>query len=120
MKKLLTIVLALSLTAGIFANGQQEAKGDQPLKIVLLVKSLGNGFFEAVADGGVEAAGELGNVESIYMGPSSSTAEGQIDIIETLIAQKVDGIAISARKSFSSSDVDVAKYPPKAIAVSLH
>jgi rhamnose transport system substrate-binding protein len=30
------------------------------------------------------------------MGPSSATAEGQIDIIETLIAQRVDGIAISA------------------------
>ncbi len=30
------------------------------------------------------------------MGPSSSTAEGQIEIIETLIAQRVDGIAISA------------------------
>jgi len=96
MKKLFTILLALTLVSGLFAGGQQEAKGDQPLKIVLLVKSLGNGFFEAVADGGVEAAGELGNVESIYMGPSSSTAEGQIDIIETLIAQKVDGIAISA------------------------
>ena len=51
-------------------------------RIVLLVKSLGNGFFEAVADGGVEAAEELG-VESIYQGPSSATAEGQIEIIET-------------------------------------
>jgi rhamnose transport system substrate-binding protein len=96
MKKLFTILLALILVSGMFANGQQEETADQPLKIVLLVKSLGNGFFEAVADGGVEAAEELGNVESIYMGPSSSTAEGQIDIIETLIAQRVDGIAISA------------------------
>ncbi|MBN2659565.1 MAG: rhamnose ABC transporter substrate-binding protein [Spirochaetales bacterium] len=97
MKKLLTLVLALSLTAGLMASGQQsDSKGDQPLKIVLLVKSLGNGFFEAVADGGKEAAAELGNVESIYQGPSTATAEGQIDIIESLIAQKVDGIAISA------------------------
>jgi len=96
MKKFLTILLALGLVTSLFAGGQKEEKGDQPLKIVLLVKSLGNGFFEAVADGGVEAAEELGNVESIYMGPSASTAEGQIDIIETLIAQKVDGIAISA------------------------
>ncbi|MBB6481998.1 rhamnose ABC transporter substrate-binding protein [Spirochaeta isovalerica] len=97
MKKILTLVLALSLTAGLMASGQQsEPKGDQPLKIVLLVKSLGNGFFEAVADGGKEAAAELGNVESIYQGPSTATAEGQIDIIESLIAQKVDGIAISA------------------------
>jgi rhamnose transport system substrate-binding protein len=96
MKKLFTVFLAFALVSGLFAGGQNEKKGDQPLKIVLLVKSLGNGFFEAVADGGVEAAAELGNVESIYMGPSSATAEGQIDIIETLIAQRVNGIAISA------------------------
>ena len=99
MKKLLVLVMAVVLAGGmVFAGGQQESKsaGQEPLKLVLLVKSLGNGFFEACADGGKEAAKELGNVESIYMGPSSSTAEGQIEIIETLIAQKVDGIAISA------------------------
>jgi rhamnose transport system substrate-binding protein len=97
MKRFLLVLTAVLLvSAALFAGGQQEAQQDKPLKLVLLVKSLGNGFFEAVADGGVEAAGELGNVESIYMGPSSSTAEGQIEIIETLIAQRVDGIAISA------------------------
>ena len=95
--KALIFLVILSLFSGfLFANGQQEAADSGNQKIVLLVKSLGNGFFEAVADGGVEAADELGNVESIYMGPSSATAEGQIEIIETLIAQRVDGIAISA------------------------
>ncbi len=92
----LVLSLILILASGtVFAQAQQEA-ADEELKLVLLVKSLGNGFFEAVADGGVEAAGELGNVKSIYMGPSTATAEGQIEIIESLIAQKVDGIAISA------------------------
>ena len=95
--KAIIVLMILSLfSASLFANGQQEAADAGNQKIVLLVKSLGNGFFEAVADGGVEAAEELGNVESIYMGPSSATAEGQIEIIETLIAQRVDGIAISA------------------------
>jgi rhamnose transport system substrate-binding protein len=97
--KLILVVMILSIVASglIFAGGAQEtAKEDEDLRLVLLVKSLGNGFFEAVADGGQEAAKELGNVESIYQGPSASTAEGQIEIIETLIAQKVDGIAISA------------------------
>lgn len=97
MKKTLLVLLAVLLACGtLFAGGAQEAEDDAPLKLVLLVKSLGNGFFEAVADGGEEAAAEIGNVESIYMGPSASTAEGQIEIIETLIAQRVDGIAISA------------------------
>jgi rhamnose transport system substrate-binding protein len=67
-----------------------------PIKIAIVVKSLGNGFFDAVRDGGQEAAKELGNVEIIYQGPSTPTAEGQIEIIDSLIAQKVQGIAISA------------------------
>lgn len=99
MKRKSTVLIMILALMGsvVFAGGQQEGTADAgKTKIVLLVKSLGNGFFEAVADGGVEAAGELGDVESVYMGPSSATAEGQIEIIETLIAQKVDGIAISA------------------------
>lgn len=98
-KKLIALMLivGLALTGTAFANGTKEAAAPKgQLRLVLLVKSLGNGFFEAVADGGQEAAKELGNVESIYQGPAASTAEGQIEIIESLIAQRVDGIAISA------------------------
>ena len=43
-----------------------------------------------------EAAKELGDVEVIYTGPTTATAEGQIEIINSLIAQKVNAIAISA------------------------
>jgi len=111
--KAVIFVLMMSLLSGfVFANGQQEAEETGNHKIVLLVKSLGNGFFEAVADGGTEAAGELGNVESIYMGPSTATAEGQIEIIETLIAQRVDGIAISANDP--DALIPVAKKAMKA------
>ncbi len=89
------LVLAIAISP-LCAEGKQES-GKDSIKIAVLVKSLGNGFFEAVNDGAVEASGELGdNVEIIYQGPSTPTAEGQIEIIETLIAQKVDGIAISA------------------------
>lgn len=93
----LMLVIGLALTGTVFATGTKEAAAPKgQLRLVLLVKSLGNGFFEAVADGGQEAAKELGNVVSIYQGPAASTAEGQIEIIESLIAQRVDGIAISA------------------------
>ncbi len=39
---------------------------------------------------------ELGDVEIIYTGPTDTTAEGQIEVINALIAQNVDAIAISA------------------------
>jgi len=66
------------------------------VRIALVVKALGIGFFEAAAKGAEEAAGELGNVEIIYTGPTDTTAEGQIEVINSLIAQNVDAIAISA------------------------
>ncbi|MEM1361821.1 MAG: rhamnose ABC transporter substrate-binding protein [Pseudomonadota bacterium] len=66
------------------------------MRIALVVKALGIGFFEAAAKGAEEAASELGDVEIIYTGPTDTTAEGQIEVINSLIAQKVDAIAISA------------------------
>lgn len=71
----------------------QARKG---IRVALVVKNLGNGFFEAAHTGGLEAAKELGGVEVIYTGPTTPTAEGQIEILGTLIAQKVDAIVISA------------------------
>ena len=66
------------------------------VRIAIVVKALGIGFFEAAAEGAEEAAAELGNVEIIYTGPTDTTAEGQIEVINALIAQQVDAIAISA------------------------
>jgi len=102
MKKFLYVLIVLALIGTVSCKKKTEEAAaapemkEGPYKMVLLVKSLGNGFFEACDDGAQEAAGELGNMEVVYMGPSQSTAEGQIEIIETLIAQKVDAIAISA------------------------
>ena len=66
------------------------------VKIALVAKSLGNGFFEAANVGAQEAAKELGDVKVIYTGPTTTTAEAQIEVLNGLIAQGVDAIAISA------------------------
>ncbi|UXM94897.1 rhamnose ABC transporter substrate-binding protein [Bartonella sp. HY329] len=68
----------------------------ETLKIGLVAKVLGNGFFEAANRGAQEAAKEIGDVNIIYTGPTTTTAEGQIEVINSLIAQGVDVIAISA------------------------
>jgi len=87
------LTAGLSLAASLFATG---AMAQDNMRIALVVKALGIGFFEAAAEGAQEAAGELGNVEIIYTGPTDTTAEGQIEVINSLIAQGVDAIAISA------------------------
>src|SRR6195952_211540 len=86
------LAIGVALAAALMA-GTASAKD---IKIGLVVKSLGNGFFEAANKGAQEAAKELGGVEVIYTGPTSTTAEGQIEVINSLIAQGVDAIAISA------------------------
>ena len=88
-KALTTAALATALLAATGAHAE-------PKRIALVVKALGIGFFEAAAKGAEEAAKELGDVEIIYTGPTDTTAEGQIEVINSLIAQKVDAIAISA------------------------
>ncbi len=91
--KLTTKLLAgAALTLAAMVSSANAAD----MKIALLVKSLGNGFFEAANKGAQEAAKELGGVEIIYTGPTTTTAEGQIEVINSLIAQGVDAIAISA------------------------
>ena len=77
----------------IFFTKNLEAK---EIRIALVVKGLGIGFFEAAAEGAQEAAKEIGNVKVIYTGPATTTVEAQIEVINSLIAQKVDAIAISA------------------------
>ena len=89
MKKVLSsVAVAATLLAG--------AAQAQEMRIAVVVKALGIGFFEAAAKGAEEAAAELGDVKIIYTGPTNTTAEGQIEVINALIAQRVDAIAISA------------------------
>ncbi|UJW85453.1 rhamnose ABC transporter substrate-binding protein [Devosia sp. SL43] len=89
--KLLKILAATTAVAVLLA-----APAYAQTRIALVVKSLGNGFFDAANKGAQEAAAELGDVEVIYTGPTAATAEAQIEVINALIAQQVDAIAISA------------------------
>ncbi|MDH2313602.1 rhamnose ABC transporter substrate-binding protein [Methylobacterium brachiatum] len=87
-----TFALSAALAAGLLATAAQGAD----IRIALVAKSLGNRFFEAAAKGAEEVAKQLGDVRIIYTGPTTTTAEGQIEVINALISQKVDAIAISA------------------------
>jgi len=107
-RKIVQLMTATALAAGMMTPAFAADK----VRIALVVKALGIGFFDAVRDGGLEAAKELGNVEVIYTGPTKTTAEEQIAVIDSLIAQKVDAIAISANDT--DALVPVCKKPCRA------
>jgi rhamnose transport system substrate-binding protein len=89
-------LLLAAAAAGMLAGLAGCAKKPEKTRIAMVVKNLGNGFFDAAHTGADEAAKQLGNVEVIYTGPTTPSAEGQIEIINALISQKVDAIVISA------------------------
>jgi rhamnose transport system substrate-binding protein len=93
---LLKKLAAATAVAALIVGAAMPAAMAENMKIALVVKNLGNGFFDAANKGAQEAAKELGGVDIIYTGPTQATPEGQIDIINQLVAQKVNAIAISA------------------------
>lgn len=62
---------------------------------VLVPKNLGNPYFDTGNKGAQEAAKELG-VTVLYQGSATADATEQITLLNSLIAQNVDGLAISA------------------------
>jgi rhamnose transport system substrate-binding protein len=92
MKTFRTVLAAAALAAAF----SMPTNAAEKVRIALVVKALGIGFFEAANKGAQEAAKELGDVEVIYTGPTTTTAEAQIEVINSLIAQNVNAIAVSA------------------------
>ena len=90
------LVIAAVAAGMLAALAGCSEKAPEKVRIAMVVKSLGNGFFDAAHAGANEAAAQLKNVEIIYTGPTTPSAEGQIEIINSLISQKVSAIVISA------------------------
>src|SRR5690606_12225971 len=66
MSVLKKLAAAAAITAAMFVAPASA----QDMKIALVVKSLGNGFFDAANKGAQEAAEEIGGIELIYTGPT--------------------------------------------------
>lgn len=76
----------------------EEAAPAGDVTYVMVPKNLGNPYFDSANAGAQEAAGELG-VTVNYQGSSTADATEQIQLINSLIAQGVNGLAISANDS---------------------
>jgi ribose transport system substrate-binding protein len=92
--KLLSATVAAAAILGL-----SQGAGAQPKKYVfaLVPKNTNNPFFDQARDGCKKAELELkGAIECLYIGPGEhGGGEEQVQVVNDLIAKKVDGIAVS-------------------------
>ena len=113
MKKALSLVLVLAMAITLFTGCQPSASGPKTgtdtntagddktpadsvagKNFAILVKSAGNPYNEKESAGFKEVI-EAAGATAIIKAPESATAEAQITMINELVAQKVDAIAIA-------------------------
>jgi len=85
--------VVLGTIATMFLGGTAIAQDNYTFAVV--PKAMNNPFFDLTRDGCEARAKELGNVTCMYIGPVEHEATTQAQIIEDLITQGVDGLAIS-------------------------
>lgn len=76
-------------------SGGQGSDGEADLNIAFLPKNTNNTYFATVADGGKEAAEELGG-KFKQVGPAEASASEQVSFINNLVQQQVSAISVSA------------------------
>jgi len=95
VKKLLLTAVALSaLTAGALMAMASGANAADKLRFALVPKAMNNPYFDLSRDGCMEAAKKLG-VECVYIGPVEHEPASEAQIVQDLITQGIDGLAIS-------------------------
>ena len=91
-------LLSATVAAAAILGMSQGAEA-QPKKYVfaLVPKNTNNPFFDQARDGCKKAEKELGGaIECLYIGPGEhGGGEEQVQVVNDLIAKKVDGIAVS-------------------------
>lgn len=92
---LIVAILAVVLPVAIFATGTSENGGAAagPAKYAIVFKNTGNPYGDKQM-GGFKTGIEEQGFQAILQAPAQPTAEAQIQIIESLISQKVASICI--------------------------
>jgi ribose transport system substrate-binding protein len=118
MRKTILVVLAL-LVATVplaFASGQGEGEAAaEDITIAVVPKSLDNPVFLDTKQGAEDKGEELG-ITVNWTGPVKADAAEQVQVLEGLIQQGVDGILVSANDPTALNDV-IAKAVEEGIVV---
>ncbi len=92
MKKAMFLVLIACL---LLSSVCAFAADSEEYTIVVMPKQIGITYFES-ARAGVEKAGEELGVNAVFTGPTVADAAEQVKMIQDLISQGIDAIAVSA------------------------
>lgn len=91
-------------TAAAASSASTASAASKDYKIVVMPKLVGITYFEAARKGVEQAAQDLG-VNATFTGPSAADAAEQVSMIQDLISQGVDAIAVSANDAASLTPV---------------
>ena len=120
MKKILSMIIAISLVIGTSACSQKETpapeanetpvtetpapEGDEAYKVTVIIKATDSNYWQTVLMGAQAAADESnGKIKVTTAGPASETdIDEQVTILENAIASSPDGIVIASISSDST------------------
>lgn len=111
-RSVLAVILALVV---MFAIGGGAVAAEGKLRIAFIPQLIGIPYFNAMEQGGKDAAQRFG-VEFTYIGATTASAPEQVRIMDSLIKQKYDAISISVLDSVSINPV-IKKAREAGIAV---
>ena len=89
MKKVLSMIIVLVMALTCFA-----ALAEEDLTVVVMPKLVGIPYFNAAETGVLEAGEELG-INALYVGPTEGDAAEQAKMIEDLLIDGIDALAIA-------------------------
>ncbi len=96
MKKIIALLLVVVMAASLFvACGTTGTKDDGKVSYAIVPKSAGNPYNEKMAEGFKAACEKLG-VECKVVYPEDVSVEAQQQVINNLVAEGIDGIALAA------------------------
>jgi ribose transport system substrate-binding protein len=90
MKRILLAALAAAPLLAL-----QPAQAAEMYRFAIVPKAMNNPYFDLSRDGCMARAKELGDVQCVYTGPVEHEPATQVQIIQDLISQHIDGLAIS-------------------------
>ena len=98
MKRFILAALAIA------ALGAAPAVAQQKPRFAVVPKAMNNPYFDLSRDGCAKRAAEIG-AECVYKGPIEHEPASQVQIIQDLITQRVDGLAISVSDAEAAINV---------------